>query len=116
MKFFDSNPSGRIINRLSTDVLVIDDHLPWYANITLEKLISCLGLPIGIALNFPWMGVIIISGIFMMIYILNLYRPSNRELKRLSSVNDGKLISIIGEICRGLPIIRAFEKEEWIIN
>ena len=110
MKFFDNNPSGRIINRLSSDVLVIDDQLPWYANVTLEKLISCLGLPIGIALNFPWMAVVIVLGILMMIYVLNHYRPSNRELKRLSSVNDGKLISIIGEVCRGLPIIRSFEK------
>ena len=66
-------------------------------------------MPIGIALNFPWIGIVILLGIFMMIYVLNLYRPSNRELKRLSSVNDGKLISILGEVCRGSPIIRAFD-------
>ena len=53
MKFFDINPSGRIINRLSTDVLVIDEDLPWYANVALEKLINCLEFPIGIALIFP---------------------------------------------------------------
>ena len=109
MKFFDSNPSGRIINRLSTDVLVIDEDLPWYANVALEKLINCLAFPIGIALIFPWMGLVIVLGIFMMIYVLNLYRPSNRELKRLSSVNDGKLLNMIGEVCRGSHVIRAFE-------
>lgn len=28
MKFFDSNPTGRIINRLSKDVLAVDDEIP----------------------------------------------------------------------------------------
>ena len=101
MKFFDNNPSGRIINRLSSDVMVIDDQLPWLVHVTLERSVSCLGLPIGVAIYFPWMGVVIVIGIFIMSYLLNLYRPSNREIKRLSSVNDGKLISILGEICRG---------------
>ena len=109
LKFFDNNPSGRIINRLSSDVLAIDDTLPWFVHTTLETLASCLGFPIGVAIYFPWMGVIILMGVFMMSYVMKLYRPSNREIKRLSSVNNGKLISILGEVCRGLPIIRAFK-------
>jgi len=109
MKFFDNNPCGRIINRLSSDVWTIDIDLPWHVHVTLERIITSLGLPIGVAIYFPWMGAIIILEIFIMGYLLNLYRPSNREIKRLSSVNDGKLISILGEICRGLPIIRTFE-------
>ena len=36
MKFFDNNPSGRIINRLSSDVMVIDDSLPWFVHVTSE--------------------------------------------------------------------------------
>ena len=115
LKFFDNNPSGRIINRLSSDVLAIDDTLPWFVHTTLETLASCLGFPIGVAIYFPWMGVIILMGVFMMSYVMKLYRPSNREIKRLSSVNNGKLISILGEVCRGLPIIRAFKNQEWII-
>ena len=98
MKFFDTNPSGRIVNRLSNDVLNTDDELPWFVNNTLESLAYCLGFPIGVAIYFPWIGVIIIIGVLIMYYILTLYRPSNREIKRLSSVNDGKLISILGEV------------------
>ena len=47
---------------------------------------------------------------------MKLYRPSNREIKRLSSINNGKLICIIGEVCKGLPVIRAFKNQEWIIQ
>ena len=47
---------------------------------------------------------------------MKLYRPSNREIKRLSSINNGKLICILGEVCKGLPVIRAFKNQEWIIQ
>ena len=39
MRFFDDNPSGRIINRLSSDVNVVDDTLPWFVHFTLEALV-----------------------------------------------------------------------------
>jgi len=80
MKFFDSNPSGRIINRLSNDVSVTDDQLPRFMHMTLENLVYCLVLLVGIAINFPWIGVIIVIGVFMMTYVLKVYRPSNREM------------------------------------
>jgi len=98
MKFFDNNPIGRIINRLSSDVLTTDDELPWFVNNTLLNLAYCLGFPFGVTIYFPWIGIIIVIGVLIMYYILTLYRPSNREMKRLSSVNDGKLLSILGEV------------------
>ena len=101
MKFFDNNPSGRILNRLSSDVTVVDTRLPWLIHVALESSVSFLGFPIGVAIYFPWMGVFLVLEIFMMVYLLNIFRPSNMEIKRLSSVNDGKLISILGEICIG---------------
>lgn len=30
LQFFDTNPTGRILSRFSSDVEVIDDELPWY--------------------------------------------------------------------------------------
>ena len=98
MKFFDNNPSGRIINRLSNDVLITDYELHVFVSKTLENLAYCLGFPIGVAIYFPWIGITIVIGVLIIYYILNLYRPSNREIKRLSSVNDGKFISILGEV------------------
>ena len=39
MKFFDKNPIGRIMNRISNDVIVIDDELPWNGSIFIEYLV-----------------------------------------------------------------------------
>ncbi len=35
MNFFDSNPTGRIINRLSSDVSNVDGSIPAYLNLFL---------------------------------------------------------------------------------
>ena len=37
-----------------------------------------------------------------------MYSKSNRELKRLHSVNQGKLLSILNESVIGVKTIRAF--------
>ena len=46
MKFFDNNPNGRILNRLSSDVTVVDTRLPWLIHVALESSVSFLGFPI----------------------------------------------------------------------
>ena len=60
MKFFDNNPNGRILNRLSSDVTVVDTRLPWLIHVALESSVSFLGFPIGVAIYFPWMGVFLV--------------------------------------------------------
>ncbi|KAG1326564.1 putative ABC transporter C family member 5 [Cocos nucifera] len=42
--FFDQNPSGRILNRLSSDLYTLDDSLPFILNILLANFYSLLGI------------------------------------------------------------------------
>lgn len=46
MKFYDRTSIGRIINRISEDISMIDDSLPWSCHIFLEKLAYSLGYPL----------------------------------------------------------------------
>jgi len=43
MKFYDQNPVGRIVNRLSDDVVTIDDFLPWACHVFLENVAYSMG-------------------------------------------------------------------------
>ena len=53
MEFFDKNPNGRIINRLSNDVLNVDDELPWFFHVLLENVAIMICSPLAIAIQVP---------------------------------------------------------------
>lgn len=111
MQFFDKNPIGRIINRLSDDILAVDDYLPWSCHVLLENIAYGIGYPIGIIISFPWVAIFVIIAMVLIYLLQGLFRASNREVKRLNSVNTGKVLSIISEVCSGLIVVRAFQSE-----
>lgn len=45
-----------------------------------------------------------------------MFRILNREVKRLNSVNSGKVLTSIGETCSGLILIRSFGREKYILK
>ncbi len=50
----------------------------------------------------------LIIAVILIYYLQNLYRQTNREVKRLNSVNSGRLLTKINEMLKGIIIIRAF--------
>ncbi|PON77820.1 ATP-binding cassette containing protein [Parasponia andersonii] len=46
VQFFDQTPSGRILNRLSSDLYTIDDSLPFILNILLANFVGLLGIAV----------------------------------------------------------------------
>ena len=66
MKFFDYNPCGRIIARLSHDVLMIDDQIPFVISNTIEYLGVSVVWPLGIIILFPWISLLIVMVIYLM--------------------------------------------------
>ena len=108
MTFFDQNPVGRIVNRISGDTVKIDDNLPYNFHEFCSLIVFSIAYPIGIVIFFPWIAISFIMCILLMVYFYRQFRAANRELKRLSSVNNGKLLTIINENCTGLSIIRSF--------
>lgn len=64
----------------------------------------------GIVILFPWMLVVIIAELVFFWALQKKFRKSNRDLKRIQSVNEGKIISHLTESTSGLRVIRSFEK------
>ncbi|KAL4449622.1 hypothetical protein ABPG74_007445 [Tetrahymena malaccensis] len=116
MVFFDKNPIGRILSRVSSDQSKIDDILQTHYHIFLEKLAYLIGYPIGMIIQFPWtilhFGLIIL----LAIQISKRYRASSRQLTRLHSVNQGQMLTVINENSSGLSVIRSMNKEKIIMQ
>ena len=107
LHFLDVTPSGRIINRLSEDTVVLDDNLPMTLALNFQWLYRLLVIFAMAALINFWillfMGPILVCFVQTQKY----YLPSARELKRLDAVNKAPLFSQIAETLTGLTTIRA---------
>ncbi|XP_043861170.1 ATP-binding cassette sub-family C member 10 isoform X2 [Dromiciops gliroides] len=105
--FFDSTPTGRILNRFSSDVACADDSLPFVLNILLANAVGLLGLLAVLGSGLPWL-LLLLPPLGALYYsIQRHYRASSRELRRLSSLTLSPLYTHLSESLAGLSIIRA---------
>ncbi len=113
IRFFDSTPVGRILQRFSRDMESVDIHLQWsfdhtihaFFHITVSFLLIIFVLPLVIFFMIP---------IFWIYYRLqNDYRRVAREVKRLDSMARSPRYAHFKETLQGLYVIRAFDKSDW---
>eukprot|EP00835_Amoeboradix_gromovi_P005264 NODE_479_length_7889_cov_0.324390.p1 type:complete len:624 gc:universal NODE_479_length_7889_cov_0.324390:5959-7830(+) len=112
VRFFDVTPVGRIINRFSKDVQVVDRNV---SSSMLSVLYCTLGTLVIVVM------IISIAPIFVFgmvpvccayVYISKYYLKTSRELKRLESVKKSPIYSLFSETLLGADTIRAFRKQK----
>uniref|UniRef100_A0A3P9AIK8 ATP-binding cassette, sub-family C (CFTR/MRP), member 3 n=1 Tax=Esox lucius TaxID=8010 RepID=A0A3P9AIK8_ESOLU len=106
--FFESTPTGRVLNRFGKDVDTIDSHIPdnidiwmrtfWY---TVNVLIICS------ALTPPFILVVVPLMVFYW-WVQRFYVATSRQLKRLESVSRSPIYSHFSETLTGSSVIRAY--------
>ncbi|PIA65651.1 hypothetical protein AQUCO_00100866v1, partial [Aquilegia coerulea] len=112
VQFFDQTPTGRILNRLSSDLYTIDDSLPFILNILLANFIGLVGLLI--ILSYVQVIFLILLLPFWYVYsnLQFYYRSTSRELRRLDSVARSPIYASFTETLDGSSTIRAFGAKE----
>ncbi|KAK4344853.1 hypothetical protein RND71_035029 [Anisodus tanguticus] len=112
MSFFDSTPTGRILNRASTDQSVLDleiaSKLSWCA----FSIIQLLGT-IAVMSQAAWeVFVIFIPVTAVCIWYQQYYIPTARELARLSGIQRAPILHHFAESLAGAATIRAFNQKD----
>uniref|UniRef100_A0A8C5X3B7 ATP-binding cassette sub-family C member 10 n=1 Tax=Malurus cyaneus samueli TaxID=2593467 RepID=A0A8C5X3B7_9PASS len=105
--FFDTTPTGRILNRFSSDLYCVDDSLPFILNIFLANIYGLLGMLVIITYGLPWIGLVLLPLAVVYFFIQRYYRFTSRELKRLYSVTLSPIYTHFSETLSGLNSIRA---------
>ncbi|NWI95001.1 MRP7 protein, partial [Pitta sordida] len=105
--FFDTTPTGRILNRFSSDLYCVDDSLPFILNIFLANIFGLLGMLVIITYGLPWIGLFLLPLAVLYFSIQRYYRRTSRELKRLYSVTLSPIYTHFSETLSGLSTIRA---------
>jgi ABC-type multidrug transport system fused ATPase/permease subunit len=108
ISFFDTTPTGRILNRFSSDQYVVDNDLRQNISMLMMCVLRVLFVGFVIFYVTPVFIVVVIplGGIYF--YVQKFYRESSRELKRLESVAKSPIFAQFSETLNGVATIRSF--------
>jgi ATP-binding cassette, subfamily C (CFTR/MRP), member 1 len=108
MSFFDTTPLGRITNRFSRDVDVMDNNLSDAMRmyfLSIGGIISVFALIIAF---FHYFAIALVPLFFLFLFATSYYRASAREVKRFESVLRSNVFAKFGEGLSGVASIRAY--------
>jgi ATP-binding cassette subfamily C (CFTR/MRP) protein 4 len=107
LAWFDSNASGRVLNRFSKDVGVVDDTLPLVAfdffNVS-STILATIGL---VLLANPWLALALFPLICAFAVLRGRYVTGARVVKALEASARSPIFGLLSEVIEGLPSIRA---------
>nr|XP_008197323.1 PREDICTED: multidrug resistance-associated protein 1 isoform X3 [Tribolium castaneum] len=113
---FDMTPLGRILNRFSNDINILDNVLPMTLQSAFNSFFTVLGTLVVISVSTPiFIAVIVPIGI-LYYFIQRFYVATSRQLKRLESVSRSPIYSHFGETITGVQAIRAFREQDRFIK
>ncbi|KAJ4725238.1 ABC transporter C family member 3 [Melia azedarach] len=111
MSFFDATPSGRILNRASTDQSAVDMNLPSQVGSVAFSMIQLLGIIVVMSQAAWQVFIVFIPVIAISIWYQQYYLPSARELSRLVGVCKAPVIQHFAETISGSTTIRSFDQD-----
>ncbi|XP_051148072.1 ABC transporter C family member 13 isoform X1 [Andrographis paniculata] len=115
ISFFDQTPSGRILNRLSSDLYMIDDSLPFILNILLANFVGLLGILVVLSIVQAMFLLLLVPFWFIYSKLQFYYRSTSRELRRLDSVSRSPIYTSFTEMLDGSATVRAFDSTDFFL-
>uniref|UniRef100_A0A1B0C9L7 Uncharacterized protein n=1 Tax=Lutzomyia longipalpis TaxID=7200 RepID=A0A1B0C9L7_LUTLO len=116
MYFFNTNPSGRILNRFSKDMGQVDEFLPTVMIDVIQIFLSLAGIIVVVAVVNYWLLIptVIIGIIFY--FLRDFYLITSRSVKRIEATTRSPIYSHLGASLTGLSTIRAFKTQRVLVK
>ena len=111
MSFFETTPSGRILNRFSSDIYRVDEVLARTFNMLFVNSARAFYTLVLIAASTPIFVALIVPLAAVYLYIQRYYLRTSRELKRLDSISRSPIYAHFQESLGGITTIRAYRQQ-----
>ncbi|KZT57684.1 hypothetical protein CALCODRAFT_273206 [Calocera cornea HHB12733] len=116
IRWFDTTPTGRILNRFSRDMQTIDSELPGSLRASIAFLSAFIAavLTVGIILPAFLVPALVIG---LTYYVLTVgYLNTSRDLRRMESTTRSPIFSGFADMLDGITTVRAFSAEGRFLN
>lgn len=114
MRFFDTNPSGRVLNRFSKDMGAVDEQLPKAMLEAIQVLLVMTGILTMVTIVNYWLLIPVVVMGFFFYKVRGIYVATAQDVKRLEGTTRSPVFSHISASLNGLSTIRAFEAQEMV--
>ncbi|KAF0694611.1 Aste57867_14528 [Aphanomyces stellatus] len=108
MRFFDTNPIGRILNRFGDDIFQCDIQIPMAFAPMLVETASALNKLVTTVAIVQYMGILIPPLMYVYVKLGSYYLAPLRELNRIKKTTLSPLLSLVSQSVEGTVTIRAF--------
>ena len=116
MRFFDTNPSGRIMNRFSKDMGQVDEFLPMTMDDTITIFLAVIGSFV-LSIWANWLSALLaVPMIFLLIWLRGYYLKTAREIKRLDGILRSPVYNHVSSTIMGRSSIKAFGLEKEVTD
>ncbi|PSN33294.1 hypothetical protein C0J52_21150, partial [Blattella germanica] len=114
MRFFDTNPSGRILNRFSKDIGAIDELLPRFMLESIQVFFVLIGILVNIAIVNPYFIILMVFLGICYYGVTTVYLSTSRNVKRLEGITRSPVYSHLSDTMTGLTTIRVCGAQDMV--
>jgi ATP-binding cassette subfamily B protein len=116
MGFFDHNPVGRLVTRLTSDVDALNDMFTSGVLAIFED-VFVLSFIVAIMVKMSWLlALLTLSVIPLILYATHLFRRHVRESYRRQRAATAKINSFTQEYVSGMSVVQLFNREQRAFN
>ncbi|XP_077987886.1 ATP-binding cassette sub-family C member 4-like isoform X2 [Glandiceps talaboti] len=110
--FFDTNATGRILNRFSKDVAILDDLLPFSLVDFIQHSLILLGILFVVIVVNPWVLIVTVPLVILFVILRRFYLKTSNSIKRLEGTTRSPVFSQVSTTLQGLWTIRSAKVEK----
>lgn len=116
LRWVDTVPVGRVLNRLTADFDTIDNRLNMNFAVLLWRSLSLVGICVAALLVSPYILPLAFVLVLLAIVVAKLYLDGARPIKRLESTAKSPVFEQFNATLSGVSTLRAFQKTQTYVD